>query len=104
IAAHAMPGQPPLGSLVHTILQPFPKLRRLRMSSLDGIEIDETLFELFATEPRVMPHLHLSLQHGQDLIIQRMRRRHLRADAVRLVAALRARRPEIAIGAALISG
>lgn len=101
---HDLPGKPPLGQLVHAILEAFPELRRLRMSSLDGTEIDETLFELFATEPRVMPHLHLSLQHGHDLILKRMRRRHLRADAVRLVAALRARRPEIAIGADLIAG
>jgi threonylcarbamoyladenosine tRNA methylthiotransferase MtaB len=101
---HDLPGTPPLGQLVHAILAAFPELRRLRMSSLDGIEIDETLFELFAAEPRVMPHLHLSLQHGHDLILKRMRRRHLRADAVRLVVALRARRPEIAIGADLIAG
>jgi threonylcarbamoyladenosine tRNA methylthiotransferase MtaB len=101
---HDLPGKPPLGQLVHAILAAFPELPRLRLSSLDGIEIDETLFELIASEPRVMPHLHLSLQHGHDLILKRMKRRHLRADAVQLVSALRARRPEIAIGADLIAG
>jgi threonylcarbamoyladenosine tRNA methylthiotransferase MtaB len=74
------------------------------MSSLDGVEIDAELFELLADEPRVMPHVHLSLQHGHDLILKRMKRRHLRADAVRMVERLRARRPGIAIGADLIAG
>jgi len=101
---HDLPGQPPLGSLVRAILDTFPRLRRLRMSSLDGVEIDSELFDLLAGEPRVMPHLHLSLQHGHDLILKRMKRRHLRADAVRLVERLRARRPDIAIGADLIAG
>ena len=101
---HDLPGAPPLGSLVRAILEEFPHLRRLRMSSLDGVEIDAELFELLAGEPRVMPHLHLSLQHGPDLILKRMKRRHSRADAVRLVERLRARRPEIAIGADLIAG
>jgi threonylcarbamoyladenosine tRNA methylthiotransferase MtaB len=99
-----LPNQPRLGALVRALLDAFPELRRLRMSSLDGIEIDAELFELFANEPRVMPHLHLSLQHGHDLILKRMRRRHLRADAVGLVERLKARRPEIAIGADLIAG
>ena len=101
---HDLPGRPSLGSLVRTILDAFPGLSRLRLSSLDGIEIDEHLFELLAGEKRVMPHLHLSLQHGHDLILKRMKRRHLRADAVRLVERLRARRPEIAVGADLIAG
>ena len=99
-----LPGSPKLGSLVRTILNAFPELKRLRMSSLDGVEIDEELFELFASEPRVMPHLHLSLQHGHDLILKRMKRRHLRHDAVDLVTGLRARRPELALGADLIAG
>jgi threonylcarbamoyladenosine tRNA methylthiotransferase MtaB len=99
-----LPGQPRLGKLCRTIIATFPELARLRMSSLDGVEIDDDLFELLAGEPRVMPHLHLSLQHGHDLILKRMKRRHLRADAVRLVERLRARRPEIAIGADLIAG
>ena len=99
-----LPGCPPLGALVRAVLDAFPALRRLRMSSLDGIEIDAELFELFAGEPRVMPHLHLSLQHGHDLILKRMKRRHSRADAVALVERLRARRPELAVGADLIAG
>jgi threonylcarbamoyladenosine tRNA methylthiotransferase MtaB len=99
-----LPGEPRLGALVGAILEAFPQLQRLRMSSLDGVEIDEELFELLAGEPRVMPHVHLSLQHGHDLILKRMKRRHSRADAVNLVERLRARRPEIAIGADLIAG
>jgi threonylcarbamoyladenosine tRNA methylthiotransferase MtaB len=101
---HDLPNRPRLGALVRAILDAFPRLARLRMSSLDGIEVDAALFELFAGEPRVMPHLHLSLQHGDDLILKRMKRRHLRADAVRLVERLRTRRPDIAIGADLIAG
>ncbi len=101
---HDLPGSPRLGELVEAILRAFPQLRRLRMSSLDGIEIDGALLELLAGEERVMPHLHLSLQHGHDLILKRMKRRHSRADAVALVERLRARRPEIAIGADLIAG
>jgi threonylcarbamoyladenosine tRNA methylthiotransferase MtaB len=101
---HDLPDSPPLGTLVRAVLSTFPELTRLRMSSLDGIEIDDELFELFAGEARLMPHLHLSLQHGHDLILKRMRRRHSRADAVNLVERLKARRPEIAIGADLIAG
>lgn len=101
---HDLPGKPPLGSLVGAVLDAFPQLPRLRMSSLDGVEIDEALFELFASENRLMPHLHLSLQHGHDLILKRMKRRHSRADAVTLVQRLKARRPDIAIGADLIAG
>lgn len=101
---HDLPGKPPLGELVAAMLDEFPQLQRLRMSSLDGVEIDPLLFEFFASEARVMPHLHLSLQHGADLILKRMKRRHLRRDAVELVAKLKARRPEIAIGADLIAG
>lgn len=101
---HDLAGKPPLGSLVGAILREFPELMRLRMSSLDGIEIDDELFELFASEERVMPYLHLSLQHGDDLILKRMKRRHLRRDAIDLVERLKLRRPEIAIGADLIAG
>lgn len=101
---HDLPGTPTLGDLVEAILDTFPGLARLRLSSLDGIEIDPRLFELIAGEERVMPHLHLSLQHGADLILKRMKRRHLRADAVELVGALKARRPEIAVGADLMAG
>jgi len=99
-----LPDRPPLGVLVSAILEEFPDLGRLRMSSLDGIEIDDELFELFAGEPRLMPHLHLSMQHGHDLILKRMKRRHSRADAMNLVGQLKSRRPELAIGADLIAG
>lgn len=101
---HDLPGSPSLGSLVRAVLKAFPALARIRMSSIDGIEVDDELFELFAAEPRVMPHIHLSLQHGDDLILKRMKRRHLRADAVELVSKLKSRRPEIAVGADLIAG
>lgn len=101
---HDLPGTPPLGTLVHAILDEFPEIKRLRMSSLDGIEIDPLLFDLFAAEPRVMPHLHLSLQHGHDLMLKRMKRRHLRQDAVELVTRLRELRPDLAVGADLIAG
>ncbi len=101
---HDLPGQPPLGTLVAAILKAFPTLPRLRMSSLDGVEIDPLLFELFAHEPRLMPHLHLSMQHGHDLILKRMKRRHLRRDAVELVRRLRELRPDLAVGADLIAG
>ena len=97
-------GEPVLGSLVAAILDRFPRLCRLRLSSLDGAEIDPLLFELLASEPRVMPHLHLSLQHGHDLILKRMKRRHSRAQAFALVQKLCTRRSDVAIGADLIAG
>ena len=99
-----LPGTPRLGVLVRAILDAFPDLPRLRLSSLDGIEIDPLLGELIASERRVMPHVHLSLQHGHDLILKRMKRRHLRGDALALVGRLRERRPGIALGADLIAG
>ena len=99
-----LPGAPRLGALVAAILRACPALPRLRLSSLDGVEIDDELFDLIAGEPRVMPHVHLSLQHGADLILKRMKRRHLARDAISLVERLRARRPAIAIGADLIAG
>ncbi len=101
---HDLPGAPRLGLLVAAILGAFPGLERLRLSSVDGVEIDPQLFDLIADEPRLLPYLHLSLQHGNDLILKRMKRRHLRRDALDLVASLRARRPEIAVGADLIAG
>lgn len=101
---HDLPGEPKLGALVAAILKAFPALERLRLSSLDGIEIDAELFDLLADEPRVMPHVHLSLQSGDDLVLKRMKRRHLRADAIALVERLRARRCDIAVGADLIAG
>jgi threonylcarbamoyladenosine tRNA methylthiotransferase MtaB len=99
-----LPGQPNLGNLVARILKLVPELPRLRLSSIDAVEIDDTLFELIVGEPRIAPHLHLSLQAGADLILKRMKRRHLRADALALAARLRAGRPDIALGADFIVG
>ncbi|QZH74535.1 MAG: MiaB/RimO family radical SAM methylthiotransferase [Erythrobacter sp.] len=101
---HDLPGAPPLGRLVSAVLSAFPELHRLRLSSLDGVEVDRLLLELFASETRVMPHLHLSLQHGADLILKRMKRRHSRAQAIELVQRLHERRPDIAVGADIIAG
>ncbi|UIJ44133.1 MiaB/RimO family radical SAM methylthiotransferase [Sphingomonas cannabina] len=98
-----LPGAPSFGSLVERILR-HTAVERLRLSSLDSIEIDERLFELLTGEARVMPHVHLSLQAGDDMILKRMKRRHSRAKAVAIVERLKARRPEIAIGADLIAG
>jgi threonylcarbamoyladenosine tRNA methylthiotransferase MtaB len=97
-------GAPTLGRLVRAILQAAPELERLRLSSVDCIEADEDLIAAFADESRLMPHLHLSLQSGDDLILKRMKRRHLRADAVRFCAELRRLRPGIVFGADLIAG
>ena len=99
-----LPGTPGLGKLARAILDEFPQLPRLRLSSIDGAEVDEDLFELLAGEARMMPHVHLSLQHGDDLILKRMKRRHSRSDAAKLVGRLKALRPDIAIGADLIAG
>jgi threonylcarbamoyladenosine tRNA methylthiotransferase MtaB len=99
-----LPGAPSLGQLVERILKHVPDLPRLRLSSLDCIELDARLFEIAAHEPRFMPHLHMSFQAGDDLILKRMKRRHSRAQAIETVARLKAARPEIAIGADLIAG
>ena len=99
-----LPGAPSLGMLVERILMRVPALARLRLSSLDSIEIDDRLFALVTQERRVMPHLHLSLQAGDDLVLKRMKRRHSRAQALAMVERLKAARPEIAIGADLIAG
>lgn len=99
-----LPGSPSLGLLVERILKGVPALPRLRLSSLDSIEIDERLFDIITGEPRFMPHLHLSLQAGDDMILKRMKRRHSRAQSVEMVARLKAERPEIAIGADIIAG
>jgi threonylcarbamoyladenosine tRNA methylthiotransferase MtaB len=99
-----LPGKPVLGELVARIFKLVPDLQRLRLSSVDAVEIDDTLFDLFANEPRLMPHLHLSLQHGSDMILKRMKRRHLRADAIALAQRLRAARPDIVFGADIIAG
>ena len=99
-----LPGAPTLGQLIERILRHVPDLPRLRLSSLDCIEMDERLFDLATGEPRFMPHLHMSFQAGDDMVLKRMKRRHSRADAVETVARLKAKRPEIAIGADLIAG
>lgn len=93
-----------LGLLCQRLLGDLPELKRLRLSSLDSIEIDAALLKLIAGEPRLMPHFHLSLQAGDDLVLRRMKRRHLRADAVATVAAIKAARPDATIGADLIAG
>ncbi|WP_417414912.1 tRNA (N(6)-L-threonylcarbamoyladenosine(37)-C(2))-methylthiotransferase MtaB [Hoeflea sp.] len=99
-----LPGSPTLGTLAATILRQVPELRRLRLSSIDSIEVDDTLMDLIANEPRFMPHLHLSLQHGDDLILKRMKRRHGRDDAVQFCRQVRDLRPGFAFGADLIAG
>ncbi|WP_413875063.1 tRNA (N(6)-L-threonylcarbamoyladenosine(37)-C(2))-methylthiotransferase MtaB [Albidovulum sp.] len=99
-----LPGGPRLGDLVLRILRLVPDLARLRISSIDSIEADPNLMQAIATEPRLMPHLHLSLQHGDDLILKRMKRRHLRDDAIRFCEEARRLRPDIVFGADIIAG
>jgi len=99
-----LPGQPTLGQLVARILKLVPELPRLRLSSIDAAEIDADLLRCLAEESRLMPYLHLSLQAGDDMILKRMKRRHLRADALKLAAGVRAVRPDVAFGADLIAG
>ena len=99
-----LPGRPPLGDLVQRILKLVPDLPRLRISSIDSIEVDDNLMQAIATEPRLMPHLHLSLQHGDDLILKRMKRRHLRDDAIQFCEEARRLRPDMTYGADIIAG
>jgi threonylcarbamoyladenosine tRNA methylthiotransferase MtaB len=99
-----LPGAPRLGRLVRQILKHVPELERLRISSIDSVEADPDLLDAIADEPRLMPHLHLSLQHGDDLILKRMKRRHSRADAVAFAAQARRLRPDIVFGADIIAG
>ncbi len=99
-----LPAQPKLGDLVRRILRLVPDLPRLRISSIDSIEADPALIETIAAEPRLMPHLHLSLQAGDDMILKRMKRRHLRDDAIRFCHEMRAARPDLIYGADLIAG
>ncbi len=99
-----LPGRPQLADLVRRILRHVPELPRLRLSSLDPAEVDEALIALFAEQKRLMPHVHLSLQAGDDLILKRMKRRHLADDLRRLVARLRAARPDMLFGADVITG
>ena len=99
-----LPGKPSLGRLVRSILRDVPDLDRLRLSSIDSIEADDDLMEAIATEPRLMPHLHLSLQHGDSLILKRMKRRHAREDSIRFTEDVRRLRPDAAFGADIIAG
>lgn len=99
-----LPAAPRLGDLVMRILKLVPDLPRLRISSIDSIEVDENLMQAIATEPRLMPHLHLSLQHGDDLILKRMKRRHLRDDAIAFCEEAKRLRPEMTFGADIIAG
>ncbi len=99
-----LPGQPPLGDLVQRILKLVPDLPRLRISSIDSIEADPALVEAIKFAPRLMPHLHLSLQAGDNMILKRMKRRHAREDAIAFCAEMRAARPEIVFGADIIAG
>jgi len=99
-----LPGTPKLGDLVSKILKLVPELKRLRLSSLDAVEADDALLRGLAEEERLMPHLHLSLQAGDDMILKRMKRRHSRADAIRFCDQVRRLRPDIAFGADLIAG
>lgn len=99
-----LPGSPKLGKLVTTLLRQVPDLARLRLSSIDSIEADDSLMEAIATEKRLMPHLHLSLQAGDDMILKRMKRRHLRDDSIRFCEDVRKLRPDMAFGADIIAG
>lgn len=99
-----LPGNPTLGLLAKTLLKQVPEILRLRLSSIDSIEADGHLFDLIADEPRFMPHLHLSLQHGDDMILKRMKRRHSRTDAIAFAEQVRRLRPGFAFGADMIAG
>ena len=99
-----LPGQPTLGQMVRRLLRLVPELARLRLSSIDPAEVDRDLLDLVGDEPRLMPHLHLSVQSGDTMVLKRMKWRHARDDVVHLCARLRALRPEIAFGADLIAG
>jgi threonylcarbamoyladenosine tRNA methylthiotransferase MtaB len=99
-----LPGTPKLGFLIRQILRHIPDLKRLRLSSLDSVEVDSDLLDVLANDARLMPHLHLSLQSGDDLILKRMKRRHTRAEAVAFCAEVKRLRPDIALGADIIAG
>jgi len=99
-----LPGQPTLGQMVRRVLDQVPELPRLRLSSLDPKGVDDDLLRLVAEEPRLMPHFHLSIQAGDDMVLKRMKRRHLRDDVLALAGKLRALRPDLALGADIIAG
>jgi threonylcarbamoyladenosine tRNA methylthiotransferase MtaB len=104
ITSYGGPGAPRLGALVKRILKDVPELARLRLSSIDSVEADDDLLDAIANEPRLMPHLHLSLQAGDDLILKRMKRRHTRMDAIAFCDRVRRLRPDVAFGADIIAG
>jgi threonylcarbamoyladenosine tRNA methylthiotransferase MtaB len=99
-----LPGRPSLGRLVRAILKHVPELERLRLSSIDSVEADPALLDAIAEEERLMPHLHLSLQAGDDMVLKRMKRRHLRGDAIRFTDTVRRLRPDVVFGADIIAG
>jgi threonylcarbamoyladenosine tRNA methylthiotransferase MtaB len=101
---HDLPGKPMLGQMIRRVFALVPELPRLRLSSLDPVEIDDDLWRLIAEEPRLMPHLHMSLQAGDDMVLKRMKRRHLRADAIEMCRRAREYRPDMAFGADIIAG
>ena len=99
-----LPGEPTLGQMIRRVLAAVPELRRLRLSSIDAVEVDDDLYRLIAEEPRLMPHLHISLQAGDDMVLKRMKRRHLRHDIVAFCAKVRGLRPDMVYGADIIAG
>ncbi|NBX02546.1 MAG: tRNA (N(6)-L-threonylcarbamoyladenosine(37)-C(2))-methylthiotransferase MtaB [Alphaproteobacteria bacterium] len=99
-----LPGAPTLGQMMRRLLALVPDLKRLRLSSIDAVEVDDDLYKLIADEPRLMPHLHVSLQAGDDMILKRMKRRHLRQDAIDFCAKVRQMRPDVVFGADIITG
>ena len=99
-----LPGKPTLGEMVQRLLKMVPELPRIRLSSIDPVEVDDTVIELLANEPRFMPHLHISLQAGDDMVLKRMKRRHLRQDVVDFAAKARKARPDVVFGADIIAG
>jgi threonylcarbamoyladenosine tRNA methylthiotransferase MtaB len=99
-----LPGEPTLGQMMRRVLAAVPELKRLRLSSIDAVEVDEDLYRLIAEEPRLMPHLHISLQAGDDMVLKRMKRRHLRADIVAFCEKVRSLRPDMVFGADIIAG
>ena len=99
-----LPGEPTLGQMMRRVLAAVPELKRLRLSSIDAVEVDEDLYRLIAEEPRLMPHLHVSLQAGDDMVLKRMKRRHLRHDIIAFCDKVRGLRPDIVFGADIIAG
>ena len=99
-----LPGEPTLGQMIRRVLAAVPELKRLRLSSIDAVEVDDDLYRLIAEEARLMPHLHVSLQAGDDMVLKRMKRRHLRADILAFCDKVRTLRPEMVLGADIIAG